>query len=427
MRTLFVLLIFMMTASVQADELGIAAIVGKEPITMLDYEERLIFTLATSGMQNTEEARKQIGPQVLNAMIEEKLKLQEAQKYKIDVSDLDIKREWDRIEQQNNVPDGQIQKVIMQLRLRPSVFRDQLRADIAWYKYIGARYRPTVTVGESEIKQHLIKMKAARTKPAFLLSEILLTFDGVSEKQKTLKTAKHLVEQLNAGGNFQALAKEVSQGRTAEQGGDLGWMSADHLTKKVLSHQNKKMADIIAKIKKGQISEPFETEEGIHLVLLRDKRQAQAAQKSQNDEMGYKIKQLYLPVGGKGTAADKADCKRRLEAVRRRIKGPDDFSPAQRELGGLQPPERWVKLVEFEKPIQAELKKLQINQTTPALPMENGYTVIMLCEKNDKMDASTQQRERAKEDLMSMKLHMLSRRHLRDLKQAAHIDNRVKG
>lgn len=426
MRILFVLLSFLITTTLDADELKIAAIVGKDPITMLDYEERLIFTLATSGMQNTEEARKQIGPQVLNAMIEEKLKLQEAEKYKIDVSDLDIKREWDRIEKQNNVPDGQIQKVIMQLHLRPSVFRDQLRADIAWYKYIGARYRPTITVGESEIKQHLDKMKKAEIEPAFLLSEIVLTYENASEKQKIQKTAQHLHEQLNAGGNFQALAQEMSQGITAEKGGDLGWLSQHQLSKKVINQNNKKMGDLIAKMKPGQVSEPLETEEGFHLVLLRDQRQGQDKLESQGSEVGYKIRQLYLPVEGKGGQSEKAECKRRLEAVRRKLKGPEDISPAQRELGGLQPPERWVKLAEFEKPIQAELQKLDIHQTTPALAMENGYTVIMLCEKNDKMDASTQQRERAKEELLSVKLHMLARRHLRDLKHAAHIDNRVK-
>ncbi|MDP1975091.1 MAG: SurA N-terminal domain-containing protein, partial [Alphaproteobacteria bacterium] len=180
-------------SQVHADSLRIVAVVGNDPITMLDFQERLLFTIATSGMEDSQELRQQLSSQVLTSLIDEKLKLRESLKYKIDVNDQEIAKDWERIEHQNQIPVGALLQLTKELGIRESVLKDQIRADLAWVKYISARFRPQIVVSDHDINQMLKKFDAGKTKPRYLLNEIFIAFDNASKKQDALNTAQHIV------------------------------------------------------------------------------------------------------------------------------------------------------------------------------------------------------------------------------------------
>lgn len=409
-------------SSAYGDNLRIVAVVGNDPITMLDFQERLLFTIATSGMEDSEELRRQLTSQVLTSLIDEKLKLREALKYKIDVNDLEITRDWQRIEQQNQIPDGALLQLIKELGIRESVLRDQIRADLAWVKYISARFRPQIIVSDHDINQMLKKFDSGKTKPRYLLQEIFISFDHVSKKHEALTTAQHIVKQLQKGANFPALARELSQGFTAEQGGDLGWVMPDQLTKPIIHPKFKTLRDAVLTLKAKQLSEPYETQDGFHIYFVREKLDPlDASQKDQS----YKIRQVFIPVNPHIDERQKHEIKRQFDHYRRQVHNFDDILKIQKEIGGLQPPERWVQLSEFNQEIRASLLKLNINQVTPILELDNGLTFIMLCEKRESLDITSKQKEMMKEEKIHEQLGMYARRSLRDLKQATHIDVRL--
>ncbi len=70
--------------------------------------------------------------------------------------------------------------------------------------------------------------------------------------------------RLLAGESFEALAKEYSQGPSGPNGGNLGWASRGMMAPGFEA--------AALKLKKGEVSEPFETEFGIHIVQLLDRR-----------------------------------------------------------------------------------------------------------------------------------------------------------
>lgn len=408
-------------SQVHADSLHIAAVVGNEPITVLDFQERLLFTIATSGMEDSQDLRQQLSSQVLTSLIDEKLKLREALKYKIDVSDQEIAREWERIEHQNQIPNGALLQLTKELGIRESVLKDQIRADLAWVKYISARFRPQIVVSDHDINQMIKKFDAGKTKPRYLLNEIFISFDHASKKKDALETAQHIVKQLQKGANFPALARELSQGFTAEQGGDLGWVMPDQLTKSVVHSKFKTLGDALLTLKAKQISEPFETQDGFHIYFVREKLEALDA--NQKDE-SYKIRQVFVPINARMDERQKHDIKRQFDHYRRQVNNPDDMLRIQKEVGGLQPPERWVQLSEFNQEIRSSLMKLAVNQMTPIFELDNGLTFMMLCEKKESLDITAKQKEMMKEEKIHEQLAMYSRRSLRDLKQATHIDVR---
>ncbi len=82
---------------------------------------------------------------------------------------------------------------------------------------------------------------------------------------ETMETAKFVIEALNAGGNFEDLAKEKSTGPSASDGGDLGWFSANQMAKN--------FSDAVGEMQVGEYSKrPVKTRFGWHVIKLEESR-----------------------------------------------------------------------------------------------------------------------------------------------------------
>ena len=80
--------------------------------------------------------------------------------------------------------------------------------------------------------------------------------------------AKALLDQLKAGGDFAALAKEKSKDPGGSDGGDLGYFTKDQMVPE--------FAEVAFKMYPGQLSNPVKTQFGWHIIKVEDKRTKQA-------------------------------------------------------------------------------------------------------------------------------------------------------
>ena len=85
---------------------------------------------------------------------------------------------------------------------------------------------------------------------------------------KKEEDALDLVERLNRGDEFIALAKEKSQGPSGRSGGDLGYFSRGQM--------DKNFEAAAFALSPGEISEPVKSSFGWHLIKLEDKRMTKA-------------------------------------------------------------------------------------------------------------------------------------------------------
>lgn len=80
--------------------------------------------------------------------------------------------------------------------------------------------------------------------------------------------AEKLIEELDGGADFAALAKEHSTGPSGKQGGKLGWFSPDQMVSP--------FSQAVAKLTKGSYTrEPVKTQFGWHVIKLEDTRDKQ--------------------------------------------------------------------------------------------------------------------------------------------------------
>ena len=82
---------------------------------------------------------------------------------------------------------------------------------------------------------------------------------------ETQVAAIDLISQLDAGGDFQELAKANSTGPSGPQGGDLGWFSPDQMVAP--------FSDAVAELADGDYTkEPVQTQFGWHVILREESR-----------------------------------------------------------------------------------------------------------------------------------------------------------
>lgn len=80
--------------------------------------------------------------------------------------------------------------------------------------------------------------------------------------------AQSLIDQLDEGGDFQALAKEHSTGPSGSRGGDLGWFQAEEMVEP--------FGAAVKSLEAGEYTQsPVETQFGWHVVLLEGTRKAE--------------------------------------------------------------------------------------------------------------------------------------------------------
>lgn len=79
------------------------------------------------------------------------------------------------------------------------------------------------------------------------------------------KTAESVIDKLNHGADFAKLAKKMSTGPSAKNGGELGWFSPSDMVKP--------FAQAVENLKKGEYTkQPVKTRFGWHVILLQDVR-----------------------------------------------------------------------------------------------------------------------------------------------------------
>lgn len=129
--------------------------------------------------------------------------------------------------------------------------------------------RANVTVSDFELKQYYTDhLSDYRVPDRVKVSHILFKTTGKTPDQvKQLeKTAADVLAKIKAGANFAEMAKKYSEDTSAQNGGDIGWITHGQTVKA--------FEDTAFNMKPGQISGLVHTTYGIHIIKVLDKQTA---------------------------------------------------------------------------------------------------------------------------------------------------------
>lgn len=274
---------------------SIAAIVNKDIVTSRDLLERIQLAIGSTGLPDTVETKRQLAPQVLRGLIDETLQLQEAKRLRIQVTPEEIQRAFASIAERNRLTPDALIGALQARGIDPAMLRRQLEAQIAWIKLVNRDLRSKVVVTGDQVDFALPRDSGAKAEVR--LAEILLPIYSADQEAQVITNARQLAQSIERGADFAALARELSAGSSAPQGGDLGWLPLGSLLPEV--------RDAVQGLAAGQISAPVRSQSGVQLFRLLERRTgvgsapddaAQRAETQQRlqDEQLQRLAQRYL-------------------------------------------------------------------------------------------------------------------------------------
>ena len=268
-RNIFALLLFSLillpSSLVYARSEGIAAIVNEDAISMSDVEDRMKLIVVSSGLPNNQEIRDKLTAQIVGVLIEEQIKMQEARRMEINITQEEIDQGFASIAQQNKVTPEQFREMVTRAGFNIETMNRQIEAQLAWNKVIQQKIRPQITITDTDVENYLERLNNNKGKTEFLAAEIFLPVDDAKTDAETQQLANKLVGEIRGGkAPFYKVAQQFSQAAGASQGGDLGWVQQGQLPEELDA--------VIGTLKKNDVSAPIRTLRGYHILMLRDMR-----------------------------------------------------------------------------------------------------------------------------------------------------------
>lgn len=300
-RTLFGLVLIaaicLAAVSLRAqDTLRIVALVNDEAITAVDLSIRTQMTMVSAGLQDTPETRQRLVPQVLRALIDDRIRQKAADDAGIDVPQARIDERVARLAENNNLGADQFREALRQSGLDPAWLEDQIRTDIAWTMLINRKFRPTVQITESDVDAAERRLRESQGQPEYRVAEIFLAINDPTDADAVRDSAERLLEQLKAGGDFGAIARQFSQSATARQGGSLGWVRSGDLASD--------LDRAIKSLEPGSIAGPIRSDGGYHIVQLVDRREAGTGEVPSREDIGLQLINDRLETLSRGYLRD---------------------------------------------------------------------------------------------------------------------------
>jgi peptidyl-prolyl cis-trans isomerase SurA len=395
----------------------IVAVVNDEAISEDDMNGRIKLALLAGNYPDQPDVRAKLEPQVLRALIDDQLRIQEAKRLKLTVDKEEVDNEIKQAAEGNHQTVPQLKEMLAKQGVPFETFERQIMAQISWRKVVQKEIRRRIEVTDPEIDSAYAKTMNAVGKPQYLLAEIFLSIDSPSDEGRVKTFADNLETQLASGGNFAKLAQQFSQAAGAAQGGDLGAVSEGELPDE--------LDQAIRKMNVGQISPPIRTQAGYHILLLRAKGDALAGDAN---EAEVHLKNVLIPFTHQPTKEEipsLIQAAEKIGAGLRNCAAVDEKGKRDGLAGDLGPAGKMTKIANLPRGIGAMVASLQVNEMSQPVPTNDGIMMFMVCARKDPPKRPPPTRDQIANQLYLERLDMEQQRYLSDLRTSGFVDVRV--
>jgi peptidyl-prolyl cis-trans isomerase SurA len=247
----------------------IAAIVNGQPILLSDVEDRIGPELARLMTQpatpQREKDRDGLLHRGLSEMVDEKLIETEAASLGLTVSEEELQRALEQLARQQNMELADFRQALAQQGIswetaRDTVRRQTLMAEVLRFK-VKARKVSDEEVQAAYATETANPQHEVRARHIFVATPPSST---PGQQTAALSRAEQALRRVKSGETFALVAREMSEGPTAKQGGDLGYFRRGLMLPAI--------EQAAFSLKPGEISPVIKTSSGYHIVMVEDRR-----------------------------------------------------------------------------------------------------------------------------------------------------------
>jgi peptidyl-prolyl cis-trans isomerase SurA len=356
--------------------------------------------------------------QALETLILERLQLQLAEKSGIRMDDQALNEALRRIAAQNKLSLDEFRKVLERDGYDFAAFREDVRRELIVAEVRRRQVENRIQVTDREVDNLLVTAASqADADDEYRLADVLFpTPEGASDRQvdAARTRAEALVEEARKGTDLAQAVAARAEDEDRPQARDLGWRRLSQLPGAV--------ADAAIRLKPGQVSEVIRGSEGFHVVKLLDVRRSQRLVVTQTHARHI----LLRPEQGRS----EDEVRNRLQQLRRRIEGGDDFAALARahsadsasaarggDLGWLSPGD---VVPEFER----AMASLGPGELSEPVRTPFGWHLVQVLERRQHDSTDEVRRARAREVIRQRKLEEETQTWMRRLRDEAYVEVR---
>ena len=249
-------------------------VIDDEPYTLRNVEQfaksKLKVEFPTGDLNRINES----DGDVLEQFITEKLLDAEIRGAGITVTNEDVEQYIEEVKKNNRLSDSDFKSALAREGMTLDGYKESVKSELGKNELVRRQVRSRVSVTDADVERYYqLNAKNYRTGDRARIRHILFSLSPQASPEVALSTlakAKEIYDRIEAGEDFATLAREFSEGAGRGDGGEIGWVNRGTL----IAGLDEAAFD---KLAVGQVSEPFRTAMGYHIVKL-EARSGGAAQ-----------------------------------------------------------------------------------------------------------------------------------------------------
>jgi peptidyl-prolyl cis-trans isomerase SurA len=358
--------------------------------------------------------------QVLERLVLQEIQVQRAGRLGVQVPDEMLNEALRDVAQRNGIAFEQMPATLAAQGIDYATYREEMRREITMTMLRQRDVLPRIYVSPRELDQALERQaNQADQSSEYDVSHILLPLPEsatADQMNRVEELARDITARARGGEDFGQLAIAHSQAQSALERGKLGWRKMGQLPQFI--------AELVARMEAGDVSDPVRTPTGFHIVRLDETRGSETGPMMVEQVHARHI--LMRPT----EVQDDATTRQRLESLRERIRGGEDFGalasvtsedPGSGSRGGDL---GWNSPGTFDPAFEAQLAELEPNEISEPFRTQFGWHIVQLLGKRTHDQSDEVRRQSVLVALRESKLDEETELWLRRLRDEAYVEIR---
>jgi peptidyl-prolyl cis-trans isomerase SurA len=400
----------------------IVAIVDEDVILQSELDRAVSNVLAQAQAQNNGQLppRDIIEKQVLERLILTRVQVERAGSTGIQVGDAEIDQSVARIAAQNKLTLEQLRTSLERDGFSFDEFRKSMRDELTIQRFRQRYAQSRVQITDTEI-DILLASDSLKTGQVRLEHILVGVSDGATplDVQTAREKAERVVREVSAGTlSFAQAAIKYSEGQQALEGGDLGWRRYEEVPTV--------FSDLVAGMKKGDVSQPIRGPNGFHIIRFADEREDTSAKAIKE----FKARHILISPSELQTEEQSIA---RIAKLREQALAGGDFAELARKysqddntanLGGDM---NWFVAGEYGARVTEVVESLKDGEISEPFRTEVGWHILKREDSRERDRTEEYLRGQARDAIMRRKAEEEFENYLRQIKAEAYIENRLAG
>ena len=395
----------------------VIAVVDSGIIMESELNERVQGIIGRLRSEGTELPPKDLlEEQVLERLIIEELQLQIGERAGVKISDAELNRSLSMIASQNSMNLEQFKESLDANNDSYINLRESVKRELIIQRVQRGKVAANIDISEQEIENFLNSEEGrSRLAEQYHVQQILLSLSNEAEEvlvRSTEEKGLDIIKRYAEGESFEKLAATYSADQNALEGGSLGWRKATELPTL--------FADVVTKLKVGEVSQLIRSGAGLHIIRLAEKK---------GDVVKFEDQTLvrHILVQPSEIRSEK-QTKELINEVYERLNQGEEFKQLARQYsedpgskmegGDLG----WSKSNTFDPTFEAVMNSIKIGELSKPFKSQFGWHILEVLERRNEDVSDSVRKNRAYQIIFDRKFEQELQRTLIELRSEAYVD-----